>query len=208
MPQALEPLSAIHFWRIPFSHFLPSPLWGNKNWPPRIKVKKLENLGNKIGLTGCKWSSLNAPGTETPESHPFLENSLFSYSAFSGVIRIGLPSINGEKLVNFWNKMGLTGCKWSSLNAPGTGTPESHPFLENSLFSNSADIHIILSFTPSFASSGLPAAFSRSGRVRSPAALASALFHISPLVMYRTAFIFYTESNQLILLRNHAQITI
>ena len=37
-----------------------------------IKVKKLLNLGNKIGLTGCKWSSLNAPGTETPVSHPFL----------------------------------------------------------------------------------------------------------------------------------------
>ena len=23
-------------------------------------------MENKIGLTGCKWSSLNAPGTETP----------------------------------------------------------------------------------------------------------------------------------------------
>ena len=40
---------------------------------PSIKVEKFENLGNKIGLTGCKWSSLNAPGTDTPESHPFLE---------------------------------------------------------------------------------------------------------------------------------------
>ena len=27
-------------------------LWGNKNWPPSMKVKK---------LMGCKWSSLNAP---------------------------------------------------------------------------------------------------------------------------------------------------
>ena len=26
-----------------------------------MRMKKLENLGNKIGLTGCKWSSLNAP---------------------------------------------------------------------------------------------------------------------------------------------------
>ena len=30
-----------------------------------MKVKKLEQFWNKIGLKGCKWSSLNAPGTET-----------------------------------------------------------------------------------------------------------------------------------------------
>ena len=27
-------------------------------------MEKLENLGNKIGLTDCKWSSLNAPDSE------------------------------------------------------------------------------------------------------------------------------------------------
>ena len=27
-----------------------------------MKVKQLEKLQNKIGLMGCKWSSLNAPG--------------------------------------------------------------------------------------------------------------------------------------------------
>ena len=48
-------------------------LWGNKNWPPSMKVKKLENFGNKSGLKGCKWSSLNAPGTENPLSHSLLE---------------------------------------------------------------------------------------------------------------------------------------
>ena len=51
---------------------VPLPIIGNKNWPPSIKVKKLENFQNKIGLKGCEWPSLNAPGTENPLSHPFL----------------------------------------------------------------------------------------------------------------------------------------
>ena len=33
----------------------------------------LENLENKIGLKGCTRSSLNAPGTGTPQSHPYWE---------------------------------------------------------------------------------------------------------------------------------------
>ena len=48
-------------------------LWGNKNWPPSIKVKEIKNFPNKSGAKGCKWSSLKAPGTENPLSHPFLE---------------------------------------------------------------------------------------------------------------------------------------
>ena len=46
--------------------------WGNTNWPPSMKVKKLEIFQNKRGLKGCKWSSLNAPGTENPLSHSLL----------------------------------------------------------------------------------------------------------------------------------------
>ena len=42
------------FGRIPLNHFQPSPLWGNKNWPPNVKVEKLENLGNTIGSKGRK----------------------------------------------------------------------------------------------------------------------------------------------------------
>ena len=61
-----------------------------------------------MGLKGCKWSSLNAPGTETPQSHPYC----------------------WKKLEKFQNKMGLKGCKWSSLEAPGTETPQSHPYLK------------------------------------------------------------------------------
>ena len=48
-------------------------LWGNKNWPPSMKVKKLEIFQKVRGAKGCKWSSLDASGTQTPLSHPFLE---------------------------------------------------------------------------------------------------------------------------------------
>ena len=51
-----------------------------------------------------------------------------------GVIRNGLPSIKIRKLEKIWNKISLTGCKWSSLNIQGTETPVSHPFLGESLF--------------------------------------------------------------------------
>ena len=37
------------------------------------KMEQIENFQNKMGLKGCKWSSLNAPGTENPLSHSFLE---------------------------------------------------------------------------------------------------------------------------------------
>ena len=36
-----------------------------------------------------------------------------------GVIRNGLPSIKIRKLEKIWNKISLTGCKWSNLSAPG-----------------------------------------------------------------------------------------
>ena len=58
---------------------------------------------------------------------------------FSGVIRIGICCFyygkHGKKVDILWNKISLTGCKWSSLNAPGTETPVSHPVWVNSLFS-------------------------------------------------------------------------
>ena len=46
---------------------------GNKKWPPSMKVNKLGNFLNKMSLKGCKWSSMNVPGTETPLSHSLLE---------------------------------------------------------------------------------------------------------------------------------------
>ena len=66
MPQA--PNVPIHSggenFPFPFSAL---PLWGNKNWPPSMKVKKLKNLSNKIGSIGCKWSNLNTPGSQSTQ---------------------------------------------------------------------------------------------------------------------------------------------
>ena len=44
---------------------------------PSIKVKKVEKFRDKICVTGCKWSNLNAQSTETPLSYSLLEESLF-----------------------------------------------------------------------------------------------------------------------------------
>ena len=71
----------IHFWEN--SHFPLLALWGNKNGLPSMKVKELGKFQNKIGLKGCKWSSLNTPGTEIPLSHLFLELGEFPFLTIS-----------------------------------------------------------------------------------------------------------------------------
>ena len=38
-----------------------------------MKLKKLKIFWNKMGLMCCRWSSFNAPGTQTPLSHPILK---------------------------------------------------------------------------------------------------------------------------------------
>ena len=93
MLQALKTLCLIRFWGCENSLFPLLALWGNKNWPPSMKVKKLEIFGNKSGLRGCKWSRLKGPGTETPLSHPILKLGELPFPNIgpSGVIRIGLP---------------------------------------------------------------------------------------------------------------------
>ena len=58
-------------------------LWGNKNWPLSMKVKKLENYQKVKGAKGCKWASLKAPGTESPLSHPVLKLEEFPFSIIS-----------------------------------------------------------------------------------------------------------------------------
>ena len=52
--------------RIPFSH----------NWPCGVIRNGSPVWTWKSCKMGCKWSSLNAPGTENPLSHPLLEFSL------------------------------------------------------------------------------------------------------------------------------------
>ena len=48
-----------------------------RNGLPSIKIRMMEKFQNKISPTGCTWPNLNAPSTETPESHPFFGESLF-----------------------------------------------------------------------------------------------------------------------------------
>ena len=36
-----------------------------------MKVKEMKNVWNKMGPTGCKWSSLSAKDSKTPKSPPF-----------------------------------------------------------------------------------------------------------------------------------------
>ena len=72
MSPALKTLCLIHFCGWENSIFPLLALWGNKNWPPSMKVKELETFQNKIGLKWCKWSNLNYPDTGKPLSHPLM----------------------------------------------------------------------------------------------------------------------------------------
>ena len=49
------------------------------NWGPSMKVKKLQKYKGKSGLMGCKWSSLNATGTENPLPHSVLKLEEFFF---------------------------------------------------------------------------------------------------------------------------------
>ena len=51
-----------------------------------MKVEKLENVRNKRGSKGCKWSSLIAPGTENPLSYPLLR---FEESPLCPIVTFG-----------------------------------------------------------------------------------------------------------------------
>ena len=79
MPQALRPLCLLHFLSWENSLFWLLALWGNKNGLPSMKVQKLNIYKNKSDSTGCKWPSLNAPGTEAPLSHPILKLGEFPF---------------------------------------------------------------------------------------------------------------------------------
>ena len=106
-------------------------LWGNKNWPPSMKEKKLKIFQHKMDSMSCIWYSLNAPGTETTLSHPILklDESPFPLLSLWGKKNLP-PSMKVKKLKIFQHKMGSMSCIWSSLNVPGTETPLSHPILK------------------------------------------------------------------------------
>ena len=73
MALALKTLCLIQFLNWVNSLFPLLALWGNKNWATSMKVKKLETYQNKSCSRGCKWSSLNSPGTQIPLSPLYLE---------------------------------------------------------------------------------------------------------------------------------------
>ena len=86
MHQALKSLCLIHIGSWKNSPFPLLPLWGNKIGLPSMKVRKLENFQNRIGLKACKWFFLNVPGTQCLVSDSGCENSIFSFSWGWGII--------------------------------------------------------------------------------------------------------------------------
>ena len=67
-----------------------------------MKVKDFENVQSETGLKGCRWSSLNAPGTETPQSHPHWELGEFPFLDISRSPlgnQNGLPSMKVKNLI-------------------------------------------------------------------------------------------------------------
>ena len=109
MPQALKSLSLIQIGSCKNSPIPLLALWGNKNGLPSMKVKKLEKFQNKMGLRGCTWSSLNAQGTETPQSHPYWERRNSPNSQYGGDWGVSVPGafkldhLQPFKPILFWN---------------------------------------------------------------------------------------------------------
>ena len=128
MPQALKTLYLIQFgsWKISISSLL--ALWGNKNGLPSMKVKSC-----KIFRTNLAQQAANGP-VWMPQALKTLcliqfgswKISLSSLLALWGN-KNGLPQYEGKKAAKFQNKISSAGCKWSSLNAPSTLNPLSHP---------------------------------------------------------------------------------
>ena len=71
----------------------------------------MEKFRNKIILTSSKWSSLNAPSTETPVSHSIWKNSIFLFSPLWGYKDRG-------RRPNFWTKLYLRGSGKNSMDLP------------------------------------------------------------------------------------------
>ena len=138
MPQAPKPLCLIHFWNWKISPLSLLALWGNKKWPPSMKVQQIENYQNKMGLKGCNWSSMNAPCTQTPLSHPFQESGDFPFLTILALWsnKNLPPSIKMRQIENSQIKMGIKGRKWSSLNAPVSQLPSLTHFWSDFPFPN------------------------------------------------------------------------
>ena len=76
-------------------HATTAPTNSNINYVSYIFIlwsQKFEKIQKKLCLTGCKWSSLDAPGTESPLTHSGWENSISSFSSW-GNKELALPSM-------------------------------------------------------------------------------------------------------------------
>ena len=66
MPKALKPLCRIQFWNRKNSLFPQVTLWGNKNWPASMKVKRNWNLSEQNGLKGLQMVEFDCPRLSYP----------------------------------------------------------------------------------------------------------------------------------------------
>ena len=66
MPQALKLLCPINFWIQEISLFSLLALWGNKKWPPSIKMRQFENFMEQIGLKRLQMVQFECPQALTP----------------------------------------------------------------------------------------------------------------------------------------------
>ena len=71
LPQAPNSLCITLVGRIPLSYFS----WGIKEMGSGAWDSRVRKFQNKVGLKGCKWSSLNAPGTKSPLHHSGWQNN-------------------------------------------------------------------------------------------------------------------------------------
>ena len=78
-------------------------LWGNKNWPPSMKVDELEIFKNKRALKWCKWSRFECP---SHWKHSFSSNFKVGWNPFSPLLALWgnknwLPSTGWN--TGFWH---------------------------------------------------------------------------------------------------------
>ena len=102
-PSVRNPRVSLTFGGFHFPNIQPLPLPSLlslgviRKGSPSMKGKEVRIFWSKISSTGCKGSSLNDPGTETPVSHSLLEESLFSFPApLSGVIDNWTPQYESQ----------------------------------------------------------------------------------------------------------------
>ena len=61
MSKALETLCLIHFWGWVNSPFPLLALWGNKSWPPSMKMKKIQKFLEQKGFKGMHMVQFECP---------------------------------------------------------------------------------------------------------------------------------------------------